>query len=65
MQIILDQHAAISHMVKYATKGVKAGNSINEFYKSVTKEITEEDNPVSKLRSCMLKTVAGRRDLGQ
>jgi len=65
MQIILDQQAAISYMVKYATKGEKSGSSVIDLYKSVIEHTTEEENPITKLRSCMLKTVAGKRDLGQ
>lgn len=65
MQIILDQHAAISYMVKYATKGEKAGSSLNELYRTVITQASDEDNPVSKLKSLMLKTVSGKRDLGQ
>jgi hypothetical protein len=65
MQIILDQQAAISYMVKYATKGEKSVSSIIDLYKSVIEHTTEEENPITKLRSCMLKTVAGKRDLGQ
>ncbi|RNA16317.1 ATP-dependent DNA helicase PIF1 [Brachionus plicatilis] len=50
MQIILDKSAAIKYMVKYATKGEKA-------------EI--EDNPSTKMRSLMVKSIAGKRDIGQ
>ena len=65
IQIILDQAAAISYMVKYATKAEKAGSSLHELYKSVILNVDENDNPVKKLRSLMLKTVNGKRDLGQ
>ena len=65
MQIILDQAQAISYMVKYATKVEKTGNSLKDLYKSVIFNSKENDNPNSKLRSLMLKSVAGKRDLGQ
>jgi hypothetical protein len=65
MQIILDQAAAVAYMVKYATKAEKAGSSLNDLYKSVIKFADENDNTITKLRSLMLKTVAGKRDIGQ
>ena len=51
-------------MVKYATKAKKAGSSLNYLYKSVIMFSNEEDNTTPKLRSLMLKTVSGKRDLG-
>ena len=65
MQLILDQAAAIAYMVKYATKAEKAGSSLNDLYKSVIMYANEDDNTITKLRSLMLKTVSGKRDLGQ
>ena len=65
MQMILDKHAAVTYMVKYATKGEKAGTNITKLYKDVIGASTDEDNPQSKLRSVMLKSIAGKRDLGQ
>jgi hypothetical protein len=38
---------------------------LNDLYKSVILHTTEDDNPVTKLRALMLKTVSGKRDLGQ
>ena len=65
MQIILDQAAAIAYMVKYATKSEKAGASLNDLYKSVIKFSDDNDNSITKIKSLMLKTVAGKRDIGQ
>ena len=65
MQIILDQAAAVSYMVKYATKAEKAGSSLNDLYKSVIMYAKDEDSKITKLRSLMLKTVFGKRDIGQ
>lgn len=65
MQIILDHHAAVNYMVKYATKCEKAGNNFNQLFKDVMKNATDEDNPHSKIRSLMIKSIAGKRDLGQ
>lgn len=38
---------------------------MNDLFKSVILHTTEEDNPTSKLRALMLKSVSGKRDLGQ
>jgi hypothetical protein len=65
MQIILDQHAAINYMVKYATKGEKAGDSLSKLFYDIIGSSSEEDNPTTKLRSLMLKSIAGKRDIGQ
>ena len=65
IQITLDQAAAISYMVKYATKAEKASSSLNDLYRSVILNSDQNDNPTSKLRSLKLKTVTGKRNLGQ
>lgn len=52
-------------MVKYATKGEKVSKSLTSLFKSVVSHAQEDDNPASKLRSLMLKSVAGNRDIGQ
>jgi hypothetical protein len=65
MQLILDHHAAINYMVKYATKGEKAGTEFTQMFKDVVGPASLDDNPQSKLRSIMVKSVAGKRDIGQ
>lgn len=65
MQIKLDQAAAIAYMVKYATKAEKAGSTLTDIYRTVILNANEDDNTLTKLRSLMLKTVTGKRDLGQ
>jgi hypothetical protein len=65
MQIILDHHAAVNYMVKYATKSEKAGTNYTQVMKDVIGRATEEENPQTKIRSIMLKSIAGKRDLGQ
>jgi hypothetical protein len=64
-QIILDQHAAISYMVKYAAKGEKSSSSLNELFKTVIFHAKEDDNAQTKIKSVMMKTVSGTRDLGR
>ena len=38
---------------------------MTQIFKSVISHATQDDNPASKIRSIMLKSVAGSRDLGQ
>ncbi|CAF0924282.1 unnamed protein product [Brachionus calyciflorus] len=65
MQIILDKSAAINYMVKYATKREKAGLSLCQLFKDVIGPSLIEDNPNTKIRSMMIKSIAGKRDIGQ
>jgi hypothetical protein len=65
MSIILDKHRATSYMVKYATKGEKAGKALTQTFKDVIGPASLDENPISKLRSIMIKSVAGKRDIGQ
>ena len=65
MQIILDVQSAISYMVKYATKGEKAGASMNQIFRDVIGKADVTDNANTKFRSILLKSIAGTRDIGQ
>ncbi len=65
LQIVLDKQAAISYMVKYATKGEKAGVEYNKLYNDVISACDDDANPQTKMRSLMMKQVAGKRDLGE
>ncbi|RMZ95107.1 ATP-dependent DNA helicase PIF1, partial [Brachionus plicatilis] len=65
MQIIIDKSAAIRYMVKYAAKPEKSSQTFKETYKTILNYSKEGDNPKSKLRSIMLKTSCGQRDIGQ
>ena len=64
LQIVLDSNAAIAYMVKYATKGEKAGHEFNKLYNDIIDNSENDDNPQSKMRSLMMKSIAGKRDLG-
>ncbi len=63
-QVILDARAAQDYIAKYACKGEVAGQSIQDILKIVSQSITEDDNPVSKLRSIFLRTTCSKRDRG-
>ena len=65
MQVIIDARAAIEYMVKYVGKGEKSSNRLNDVFNSVISHASDGDNPITKLRSLMLKSVGGKRDLGQ
>ena len=64
LQIVLDRRAAIAYMVKYATKGEKAGQEFSKLYNDLISHADNEDNPQSKMRSLMMKSIASKRDLG-
>ena len=65
MQIIWDRNAAINYMAKYAAKCEKTSNKITQLYKDVIGPASQDDNPQTKIRSLMIKSIAGKRDLGQ
>ena len=46
-------------------KEKKAGSTINEIFREVAYNANETDDPVTKIRSMVLKTINGKRDLGQ
>ena len=50
-------------MVKYASKVEKSGRSLQNIYRSVMQNAQDSDNPISKLRSVMIRCV-DRRDVG-
>ncbi|RNA16634.1 ATP-dependent DNA helicase PIF1 [Brachionus plicatilis] len=57
--------AAINYMVKYATKGEKAGQAICQIFKDVIGHSSMDDNAGTKIRSLMIKSTAGKRDIGK
>ena len=65
MQIILDKSAAINLMFKYATKGEKAGVSLCQLFRDIVETANDIENPQTKIRSLMLRSIAGKRDIGQ
>ncbi len=52
-------------MVKYATKAEKKSDSLTNLFTSVMSHARQDDDPTSKLRSLMLKTIGCNRDIGQ
>ena len=49
--IILDHHAAINYMVKYATKQERTGNTLQQVIKTIIKMAEITDNTRSAFRS--------------
>lgn len=64
LQLILDITSAINYIVKYASKGEKASRSLVSIYNEVMNNARDEEDPNTKLRSLMIHSVAGKRDLG-
>lgn len=52
-------------MVKYASKSEKSSQSLKTLFGSVISFAKPDDDPVTKYRSLMLKSLGGHRDLGQ
>lgn len=63
-QVILDSRAAQDYIAKYACKGEVAGQSIKDILKIVSQSITDESQPISKLKSIFLRTTCTKRDRG-
>jgi len=63
-QIILDPHAAIAYMAKYATKAENASRSLQSIIKNIVSKADLTGSTVSALRSAMIHSV-GHRDIGQ
>lgn len=63
-QIILDHHAAISYIAKYASKGEKAGTALQSIIKTTILKANSSDNTAKTLRSAIIKSI-GNRDIGQ
>ena len=64
LQLILDSHAAITYMTKYAAKGEKAGRSLQTIVKTVVQKGNATDNASTAIRSAIVRSV-GNRDIGQ
>ena len=52
-------------MVKYATKGEKEGRGLTAIFNDVIGKASDTDNPQTKMRSLMINSVCGKRDIGQ
>jgi hypothetical protein len=64
MQIILDYHAALSYMVKYASKPEKSGRQLDAILRNAVNSSNDgQSSAASALRSVMIRTV-DRRDIG-
>ena len=63
LQLILDRHAAVAYMVKYASKGEQSGKTLQNIYRSVMQNAQVSNNPVSKLIPLMIRCV-DRRNVG-
>ena len=64
IQLILDAHAAMSYMVKYASKAERSGSSLQSIIKTIITKAEETKSTASAIRSAIIKTV-DHRDIGQ
>ena len=64
IQLILDAHAAMSYMVKYASKAERSGSSLQSIIKTIITKAEETNSTASAIRSALIKTI-GHRDIGQ
>ena len=63
IHIILDRHTTVAYMVKHTSKGERSGRSLQGIYRSVMQNAQDSDNPVSEMRSLMIRCV-DHRDVG-
>ncbi len=54
----------MTYMVKYASKGERCGNALQNVIKTIVNTAQPEDNVVSAFRSAMIQSV-GHRDIGK
>jgi len=63
LQLILDAHAAITYMTKYAAKAEKSGRALQSIIKTVVSKKESTDSTTTAIRSAMIRSM-GNRDIG-
>lgn len=61
LQVIIDVEACARYMAKYATKGEAKSTSATAIFATCVGKLSDNDNPLTALRSSMLRAV-GERD---
>ncbi|EFX60656.1 hypothetical protein DAPPUDRAFT_276302 [Daphnia pulex] len=64
LQLILDHHAAMNYMVKYASKQERSGNTLQQVIKTIINKADVTDNAGSAFRSSIIRSI-GHRDIGK
>ena len=62
-KIILDHHACIEYLAKYASKAEKMSSIISDTFKSVISKVVDSDKPRSVIKKLIIKGT-GERDMG-
>ena len=63
IQLIIDHHACIEYLAKYASKAEKLSSIARDAFVSVISNIQENSTPQNLIRKLMIKSV-GERDMG-
>ena len=63
IQLIIDHHACIEYIAKYASKAEKMSSIIKETFKSVVTEANDSSDAKRLIRKLIIKGV-GERDMG-
>jgi hypothetical protein len=64
LQIILDHHAAMNYMVKYASKQERSGNTLQQVIKTIINKNYVTDNADSAFLCSIIRSI-GHRDIGK
>ena len=62
IQLVIDHHACIEYLAKYASKAEKMSSIVNETFKSVVSKADYNSDPKSVIRKLMIQGV-GERDM--
>lgn len=61
MQVILDYHACVEYLCKYAAKGEPRSNTLKNAFRNVVGNLKANTNPLKAMKQIMIKTL-GERD---
>ena len=63
IQVILDYHACIEYLCKYAAKGEPRSNMLKNTFNSVVRNLNSSADSLKAMKKIMIKTL-GERDFG-
>lgn len=62
IQLIIDHHACVEYLAKYASKGEKMSSIVRDAFVSVVSHLKDDTSPKTAIRKLMMKAV-GQRDM--
>ena len=62
IQLIIDHHACVEYLAKYASKGEKMSSVVRDAFVSVVSKLNDNTDPKAAIRKLMMKAV-GERDM--